>query len=296
MKDIRLFAYEVVPSKLGEGAKEFKRSLQAKMDSLKTVGERRFQLHEGVKEWDCLLLNETTYDGDLFYLLARVKPSNEIGTISDEMLTAENLTMADLNSSAEDGFKSVKFTYYLIGDQYIISDRGKASDITLYANSFLKRKMSEEFRIDPLIRGVDSVKISEIKKIYIDNNLQIDVSVDRDSVKGMAKDFMKLFAPDSIQVDHLVDSTLVNVLVALKFDTKKINPSSQEKESLLSQSISFTENEDAVTIETKNGQRINGNQLHQTKRVRVDTLSDGKCINEQALKKEMRIFLNELER
>lgn len=289
-KQKKLYAFKIQPNTISSATTDFVQLFDKKMDSLKTINDRLFELNKDSSEQDCLLFKEETVDGDLFCLLARVVPSLEVGAINEDMLAREMITANDLKYDVSSFLKSKRLIYFLIGREYIISDYIHINSLMVYANHFLGRGKKDSFKALPLLSPPKEINLSSIKSIKIGDAFRIDNSI-RSIRQRVSAELLALIVNDKRIAEELIDKDLIDAYVDLRLKSKPKDMTQEQFEDLLSKAISVDE---GVEVETKDRRTIKGEEIRTQKSVEVELLSDA-LINEQDLRSKMAEFLNELE-
>lgn len=85
MKKITLYAYEISPTAVQDAPKDFLEILKAEVENRASAKERQVQLNKKAPDTDCIL-NIESVSSDLFGLLARLVPGDNIGEVPDGLL------------------------------------------------------------------------------------------------------------------------------------------------------------------------------------------------------------------
>lgn len=257
------------------------------------------QLNEIGEEED--VLSYFTWNTDrslLFGMIMRIHKNDTTQGIPSELYSRMSFSISDIDGA--EGIDTCKGFYYIaLNNDFLVTSLAgniPINRVETYLNYLVQEHRKGIYDLVPIMILPNQVPLSEIKKITVGNEVSLQASSDRvgSTLKSLSKEIVAHLLGSNPELTELTEKDIIKADLIIRFKKKPNDMSKEEYQSLLGKMAHPLANDNGITIETKQGRRISGEEIRREKRIVVDRTETGRY-NEVNLMQEMERFINELE-
>lgn len=292
-KNVKLRIFEVadnneaVSVKANSIIKQFKEII----DSKELVKDRIVPLDDN--EFDTLSSFEWVDNNKaIFGVIMRIEKGNNLSEITEDLYKEKSFSV-DKISSSESVDRCKDYYYFLLTNKYLVSNIRTTYPVSRITN-YLNAIMGSDYKFKDIITSPPNINISDIKKIEINDMLDVDLEGKETKLIDISyiSDSLKHMFSQIDTFEKLKEYNLLSLKLLVTLGNKPKNMAEEDYKNILSGFISPIKEDSNISILTKNNVRIENIDLKLTKAVQINTGSNKK-IDEKQLQIEMSNFVKE---
>ncbi|MCD8386236.1 MAG: hypothetical protein LUD17_05010 [Bacteroidales bacterium] len=306
-KDITLRAFNIMVenTNVTSPTVEILPMLNKVLEDRNTTLARCMRLNEQDEDRDVLSwfnLENKTY---MFGLMLRIMPNVNGALIDNEMLNQDSIKLEDLSTKDNTLHRQKWHFYVAINNTHLVTNLPGTLQISFfqtYLNWLLGEIRNEQyFAISPVVKEPKECPLSEIKSIEFNSGNPKAIETNPlpmksqvvSMIKALTGDMLKHILDSSDEFDDIQKSELISASLLLKFNRKPKSMDKATYQKLMGAVAKHLSDDNGLIIRGKNGQKLTGKEIKETKNVRIDLTESGN-ISEPQLQQEMEIYLKEL--
>lgn len=271
----------------------------------KTTAEKRLmKLSELAEDQDLLSSFTLNKSGKyLFGTMMRLIPETSSGTLDEDLLRKEQISLDEVSNPKNTSLSKTltNYFYFAINEHFLLTNSSKSIDsFQAYINWLVM-----EFRGNQLISFLPKMELpkkiawEDLKTLEFGDNSKITSNLNSDDIftktTELTKGILQKVLGNEV-CDKLSDTDVEQIISAkLILSIKKKSSSNKEAyEKVASIFAKPLENQNALTLITKDGKKLNGAEICAFKKINIPTVSNGH-LNEATLKIEFEKILTSLE-
>lgn len=236
----------------------------------------------------------------LFGTMLRIKRSNEVGNISDDLLSKKKFSVQDFinGNDHKSSYVNVNRFYFLIQYEYLICNLSGNRNIKSSFETYVNWLLNTQFYIfTPKLILPKEIKLTDLKEISLNSGIE------RSSEKGVYHDeklklislgnkLLSLILSDHAELKDIEENDIITAKLILRI--KK--PRGMSKEDFQKEYGTFLKNindSDAITFTDKKGRKFNGSKIERTKTTDISITDDG-SLDEKQMRLDMLRFIDEI--
>lgn len=210
-----------------------------------------------------------------------------------KIYTRKKSFSVDKISSSESVDRCKDYYYFLLTNKYLVSNIRTTYPVSRITN-YLNAIMGSDYKFKDIITSPPNINISDIKKIEINDILNIDLEGKETKLINIPnfQDMLSYFFDNNETLKSLQENGILKAQMLLTVNKKPKDMSQEDYKRLLSGVITPLKEDVNASILTKSNERINSDNLKLTKTVQI-SIESNKKLNEEQLQIEMSTFAKE---